>query len=88
MRFNEKKTIHVTGLTYDAKQKSAPEVVLQISGMQIPQAIAIAKKYGIPVREDSSLAKSLKELPIDSLIPEHLYRAVAVVLRQILRNSI
>lgn len=84
MSFTDKKTIHVTGLAYDDQKKSTPEVVLQISGMQIAQAIAIAKKYGIPVKEDSSLAKSLKDLPQDSVIPEHLYRAVAVVLRQIL----
>ena len=42
--------------------------------------VAEAERQGVPVMRDAVLAARLSELPLDTVIPPDVYRAVAVVL--------
>lgn len=44
------------------------------------EIVAEARRQGIPVMRDAVLAARLSELPLDTVIPPDVYRAVAVVL--------
>ncbi|MFM8586253.1 MAG: EscU/YscU/HrcU family type III secretion system export apparatus switch protein [Gammaproteobacteria bacterium] len=44
------------------------------------EIVAEARRQGVPVMRDAVLAARLSELPLDTVIPPDVYRAVAVVL--------
>ncbi|NOZ83957.1 MAG: hypothetical protein GXP60_03980 [Epsilonproteobacteria bacterium] len=58
----------------------APKVVAVGSGEIARMIEKAAKEKGIPVIQNSSLAKALVELDVNSQIPQYLYRTVAKVL--------
>ena len=62
------------------KSMQAPKVVAAGSGKIARMIEKTAKEKGIPVIQNSSLAKALVELDVDSQIPQYLYRTVAKVL--------
>lgn len=73
----------VAGIQYDSSQGDAPTVVLKGECEVSDRVVALAKRYGIPVIEDAHLAQAIQGVPLDTQIPEQLYRAVAVVLNHI-----
>ncbi len=58
----------------------APKVVAAGSGKMAGMIEKAAKEKGIPVVQNSSLAKALVELDVNSQIPQYLYQTVAKVL--------
>lgn len=58
----------------------APKVVAVGSGKMARMIEKAAKEKGIPVIQNSSLAKALVGLDVNSQIPQYLYRTVAKVL--------
>lgn len=69
---------------YDERSgDSAPQVLIKATAAETEWLVRTARELGVPVVEDSATAKALSELPLDTEIPEELYRAVAVVINQL-----
>lgn len=68
-------------LRYDRKTMNAPQVVAKGADLMAAQIREIAREAGVPIKRDVALARALYELEVNSEIPEHLYEAIAVVLR-------
>lgn len=61
---------------------SNPVPIVVASGRELmaQEIVAEAQRQGVPVMRDAVLAARLSELPLDTVIPPDVYRAVAVVL--------
>ena len=78
-RKKEKNTV-AAALQYDPLKDPAPRLTAKGSGCIAENIIALAKKNGIPIKEDPNLVQILAGLEIDQEIPPALYRAVAEIL--------
>jgi len=67
-------------LKYDPQKDEAPVLSAKGRGAIAQKIIAVAKKNGIPIKEDPGLIQILSKLEIDKEIPPVLYRAVAEIL--------
>ncbi len=67
-------------LKYDPQNDAAPVVTAKGRGTIAEKIISIAKKNGIPIKEDPSLVQILSKLEMDEQIPPVLYKAVAEIL--------
>ena len=76
-----------TALKYDRRTNSAPAVVAKGRGIVAEQIIALARKHGIPIKEDRNLVEVLSTMNLYDEIPPELYKAVAEVLFFIYRMS-
>lgn len=77
----EKKGIVIAAaLEYDEERDSAPRVTARGRGSTAEKIIGLAKKHGVPIKEDPALAEILSRLDIDEQIPVELYKAIAEVL--------
>ena len=74
-------------IRYNPLKDSAPRLTAKGSGLIAGKIIDLAKKHGIPVREDPDLVQILSSLEIDQEIPPELYRAVAEILAFIYRMN-
>ena len=72
-------------LRYVRDEMAAPRVVAKGAGHVAETIVRIARRHGVPLYENRSLARALYDLEVGSLIPEELYRAVAKVLADIWR---
>lgn len=66
-------------LKFIPEKDNAPKIIASGEGFLGDKIYQIAKKKNIPIYKDPSLAKTLSNLPLDSEIPEPLYKAVALV---------
>ncbi len=73
----EKKAV---ALKYEPGKDEAPRVVAKGRGRLAELILELAKKHGIPIKEDSELLEQLYRLEVESQVPPELYEAVAVVL--------
>ncbi len=67
-------------LRYDSKKDAAPVVTAKGRGTVAEKIISLARKKGIPIKEDPALVQILCKLEIDEQIPPVLYKAVAEIL--------
>jgi len=67
-------------LRYDSSRDSAPVVVAAGTGRMAQKIVEVARREGVPLYQDSELAKTLCDLGIGVEIPPRLYEAVAKVL--------
>ncbi len=67
-------------LRYKPGKDSAPVVVASGQGLKAKTIKETAKKAGIPVYRDETLARTLLDLGIGTEIPPQLYEAVAKIL--------
>ena len=67
-------------LGYDGEQMHAPKVLAKGGGFMAERILEIAKEQGIPIQKDESLAASLHQLDLGTIIPEELYAVVAELL--------
>ena len=67
-------------LTYKPRQDDAPKVTAKGTGLVAAKIIDIARKQGIPVKDDPDLVEVLSRLDIDEEIPPELYVIVAELL--------
>jgi len=70
-------------LRYEEHKMIAPKVVAKGAGIVAEKIKEIARRHGVPIVEDRSLARALFRLELDSFIPEELYVAVAKILAYI-----
>ncbi len=74
----------VVGLEYARVAGSAaPTVAVQGEHLMADQIVRVARRFGVPVVERPALAQALSGIDLDQQIPERLYEAVALVLREI-----
>lgn len=71
------------GIAYREVPGETPSIVVQSSAVQADEAVRIARRFGIPVVDDSALARSLSALELDSEIPPSLFKAVAIILSRL-----
>ncbi|MGA2125259.1 MAG: EscU/YscU/HrcU family type III secretion system export apparatus switch protein [Xanthobacteraceae bacterium] len=69
------------------QKPGAPRVVAKGRGDVGQRIIESARAHGVPIEENAGLAEALAQVELEEEIPEALYRAVAEVLRFILRVS-
>ncbi|MCU0581757.1 MAG: EscU/YscU/HrcU family type III secretion system export apparatus switch protein [Syntrophales bacterium] len=67
-------------MQYDPEKDAAPRVTAKGKGYVADKIIELAKKHGIPVKNDPGLVEILSRLDIDEQIPVEVYRAVAEIL--------
>jgi flagellar biosynthesis protein len=67
-------------LKYKPGQDDAPKVTAKGTGLVAEKIIGIARKQGIPVKDDPDLVEVLSRLDIDEEIPPELYVIVAELL--------
>lgn len=73
-------------LKYEAEEMTAPKIVAMGADHLAMKIREIAKKHGVPLVENRSLARTLyAELDVGQYIPKNLYKAVAEVLAYVYR---
>ena len=59
---------------------AAPRLVAKGEGFLAEHILALAKEHGVPIDRNPDLMAALAPLDVNSLIPQELFQAVAVVL--------
>ena len=77
--------VGVVALRYDEDSRSAPDVVAKGKGEVAEQILKLARKHGVPVREDRDLLQLLAACDVGDEIPLELYTAVAELLAYLYR---
>ncbi len=67
-------------LKYKSGQDNVPKVTAKGTGLIAEKIIAVARKQGIPVKDDPNLIEVLSRLDLDQEIPPELYVVVAELL--------
>jgi flagellar biosynthesis protein len=67
-------------LTYQPEKDTAPKVTAKGVGNVAEKIIEIARKHGIPVKDDPDLVEVLSKLDIKEDIPASVYVVVAELL--------
>lgn len=75
----KRETAKAAALKFDAENDLAPRVTAKGEGSFATEIIALAKKSGTPVVENSPVASTLMQIRVGEEIPENLYRAVSVI---------
>ena len=67
-------------LRYRPDKDTAPRVAAKGSGLIAEKIIELARKHGIPVKDDPDLLEVLSKLEIEEEVPPTVYVAVAELL--------
>lgn len=67
-------------LSYHHGEDVAPRVTAAGHGEVAERILEVARREGIPLREDPDLAEALSALDLDQLVPPELYRVIAEVM--------
>jgi flagellar biosynthesis protein len=67
-------------LKYEQNKDSAPKVVAKGRGWIAERIIELARKHGVPLKENHALVEVLSKLEVYEEIPVELYKAVAEIL--------
>ena len=76
----KQETKKAAAVRYNPLKEKAPRLLAKGAGFVAERILDLAKRYDIPVREDSELVNALSKLEINTQIPAELYEAVAQVL--------
>ncbi len=66
---------------------AAPLLALKGDALDSDHIVAIANACGVPVIERPALAQALDALELGEHVPERLYRAVALILAELERDT-
>ena len=80
-----KKPKKAVALKYKPGDDHAPRVTAKGTGRHAERIIEMARKHGIPVKDDPDLVEVLSRLDLDDQIPPELYVVVAELLAFIYR---
>jgi flagellar biosynthesis protein len=67
-------------LDYNPTERPAPRVVAKGKGILADRIIEVARKAGVPIREDPLLVSLLAHIEVDREIPAEAYKVVAELL--------
>lgn len=70
-------------LDYDRASDDAPRIAAIGAYFTADEIVSIARQYGVPVVEHSSLVDALNHCELGESIPAELFRAVAVVFKRL-----
>ena len=70
----------VAALQYEQGKDSSPRLIAKGKGAVADKILEVARRHGIPIREDRELVQLLASLDLYQEIPPDLYRAVAEIL--------
>ena len=76
----KEKRKQAVALRYRPDKDSAPRVAAKGSGLVAEKIIELARKHGIPVKDDPDLLEVLSKLEIEEEVPPTVYVAVAELL--------
>ncbi len=80
--------VHIAVALYYGAETAAPVVVGRGRGRLAERIKQLARRYGIPLREQPPLARALYDAcPLGAPIPPALYQAVAVILAELYREA-
>lgn len=75
-----KKIKKAVALRYKPDQDQAPKVTAKGAGVVAEKIIELARKHGIPVKDDPDLVEVLSQLDLEAEIPPGVYVVVAELL--------
>lgn len=70
-------------LGYSADSDDAPRIEAIGAYFTADEIVSIARRYGVPVVENSPIVDALNQCDIGESIPAELFRAVAVVFKRL-----
>lgn len=73
-------SMQAVALSYREHRDSAPSICAKGQQAEAQRMVSLARRYGIPVEHDNSLANELSALRVGQPVPECRYREVAQVL--------
>jgi len=76
--FDNKNPEIAVALQYDGE--NAPRITAKGREGLAREIMELARKHGIPLREDPEMAAILAQIPVGDEIPENLYRAIAEII--------
>jgi flagellar biosynthesis protein len=76
----ESRARRAAALRYEPGEDGAPRLVAKGQGAVADRILEIARRHGIPIREDRELVQILASLDLYREIPPELYKAVAEIL--------
>jgi len=76
----QKSFFEALALEYHPQESKAPKVVAKGRGLIAEKIIDLARKSGVPVKEDPALFSLLSHLNVDQEIPPEAYKLVAELL--------
>ena len=79
-RTRKAKPIEAVALDYRPKDGQAPRVVAKGKGTVAEKILELARRAGVPIREDPVLFSLLSHLDVDQEIPPEAYKVVAELL--------
>jgi len=79
-RADERPRARAIALRYEEDEHAAPHLVAKGRGETAARILELARKHGIPVREDPDLLELLAACDVGEEIPTELYAAVAELL--------
>lgn len=75
-----KRNRQAAALRYAQRKDAAPRLMAKGKGAVADRILEIARRNGIPIREDRELVQVLASLDLYQEIPHKLYKAVAEIL--------
>jgi flagellar biosynthesis protein len=76
----KKELPQAAALKYSPDRDSAPRVTARGSGLVAEKIIDLARRNGIPIKEDPALIQVLSKLDLNQEIPPAIYLVVAEIL--------
>ncbi len=76
----KEKTFEALALEYQPRDDHAPRLVAKGKGRVAEKIVELARKSGVPIREDTVLVALLSHLKVDQEIPPEAYKVVAELL--------
>jgi flagellar biosynthesis protein len=83
-----KPQLQAVALRYKPGQDEAPRVAAKGSGYVAEKILDLARRHGVPIRQDRNLVQVLSRLDLEQEIPPGVYRAVAEILAFVYRLSL
>jgi flagellar biosynthesis protein len=75
-------------LRYKPGEDAAPRLTAKGKGAVAERIVELARRHGVPIRQDRNLVEVLSRLDLEQEIPPQVYRAVAEILAFVYRLSL
>jgi flagellar biosynthesis protein len=83
-----KRPLQAVALRYTPGEDEAPRLTAKGRGHVADKIVELARRHGVPIRQDRNLVQVLARLDLEQEIPPGVYRAVAEILAFVYRLSL